>query len=107
MPAADGAIVVTLDPALIRFAFLSGGTIDGKNLSIVMLGASGALGADSQSHSFNLRTKRQLRDAMMSLNFEQLCLFLPSMILTPNNRYGVSHATLALVALSIATSRPV
>ena len=52
----------------------------------------GAAGADSRSKSFYLRTKGELRDALVSLNFERLSLFQPSMILTPHNRYGVSQA---------------
>lgn len=57
----------------------------------------GAVGADSRSPSFYLRTKGQLRDALAALGFERLSLFQPSMILTPSNRYGLSQAlTLAL-----------
>ena len=57
----------------------------------------GAVGANSRSASLYLRTKGELRDALIALNFERLSLFQPSMILTPSNRYGVSQAlTLAL-----------
>lgn len=52
----------------------------------------GAAGADSRSKSFYLRTKGQLRDALVALNFERLSLFQPSMILTPTNRFGLSQA---------------
>ena len=52
----------------------------------------GAVGADSRSPSFYLRTKGQLRDALIALNFERLSLFQPSMILTPSNRFGLSQA---------------
>ena len=54
----------------------------------------GAAGADLRSRSFYLRTKGQLRDALLALNFERLSLFQPPMILTPTNRYGVSQALL-------------
>ena len=57
----------------------------------------GAAGADSRSRSFYLRTKGQLRDALVALNFERLSLFQPSMILTPTNRYGVSQALILAV----------
>ncbi len=52
----------------------------------------GSVGADSRSPSFYLRTKGQLRDALVALGFERLSLFQPSMILTPTNRYGISQA---------------
>lgn len=52
----------------------------------------GAAGADSRSASFYLRTKGELADALIALNFERLSLFQPSMILTPSNRYGLSQA---------------
>lgn len=52
----------------------------------------GAVGADSRSPSFYLRTKGQLRDALIALNFERLSLFQPSMILTPTNRFGITQA---------------
>jgi uncharacterized protein YbjT (DUF2867 family) len=52
----------------------------------------GAVGANAQSHSFYLRVKGELRDALIALNFERLSLFQPSMILTPTNRYGLSQA---------------
>jgi uncharacterized protein YbjT (DUF2867 family) len=57
----------------------------------------GSAGADSRSKSFYLRTKGELRDALVALDFERLSVFQPSMILTPTNRYGLSQAlTLAL-----------
>jgi len=57
----------------------------------------GAVGANSRSRSLYLRTKGELRDALIALRFERLSLFQPSMILTPTNRYGLSQAiTLAL-----------
>ncbi len=48
-----------------------------------------AVAANARSASFYLRTKGELNDALAALNFERLSLFQPSMILTPQNRYGV------------------
>lgn len=57
----------------------------------------GSVGSDADSRSFFLRTKGELQVALASLGFERLSLFQPSMILTPNNRYGLSQAiTLAV-----------
>ena len=51
-----------------------------------------ALGADSLqptlAPSMYLRSKGELQDALKALEFEQLSIFQPSMILTPTNRYG-------------------
>ena len=52
----------------------------------------GSVGAHSKSSAFYLRTKGELQDALIALNFERLSLFQPSMILTPTNRYGFSQA---------------
>lgn len=51
-----------------------------------------SVGADARSRSFYLRTKGELCDALIALNFERLSLFQPSMILTPTNRYGITQA---------------
>ena len=57
----------------------------------------GSVGADPGSRIFYLRTKGELRSALIELGFERLSIFQPSMILTPQNRYGLSQAiTLAL-----------
>lgn len=57
----------------------------------------GSVGADAASRSHYLRTKGELRDALVALQFKRLSIFQPSMILTPANRYGLSQAlTLAL-----------
>lgn len=57
----------------------------------------GSVGADAASRSHYLRTKGELRDALVALQFKRLSIFQPSMILTPTNRYGLSQAlTLAL-----------
>jgi len=41
-----------------------------------------------ESKSFYLRTKGELVEELKALQFERLSVFQPSMILTPNNRYG-------------------
>jgi uncharacterized protein YbjT (DUF2867 family) len=51
-----------------------------------------SVAADPKSRNFYLRTKGQLRDALVALGFERLSIFQPSMILTPTNRYGLSQA---------------
>jgi len=43
--------------------------------------------ASAQSKSFFLRVKGELIDALKELQFEQLSIFMPSMIITPQNRY--------------------
>ncbi|BHH84906.1 Rossmann-fold NAD(P)-binding domain-containing protein [Desulforhopalus sp. 52FAK] len=45
-----------------------------------------------QSRSFYLRTKGELVEELKGLQFERLSVFMPSMILTPTNRYGLSQA---------------
>lgn len=47
-----------------------------------------SVGTNSKSASFYLRTKGELIDALVALDFERLSIFQPSMILTPTNRYG-------------------
>lgn len=57
----------------------------------------GSIGASARSPSFFLRAKGELEDRLIGLGFTGLSLFRPSMILTPENRYGVSQAvTLAV-----------
>ncbi len=56
-----------------------------------------SVGVDSRSRTFYLRAKGELEDGLRALGFERLSLFHPSMILTPENRYGFSQAvTLAV-----------
>ena len=56
-----------------------------------------SVGADARSRSFFLRSKGELNDALKALEFKRLSLFQPSMIITPHNRYGFTHAvTLAI-----------
>ncbi len=56
-----------------------------------------SVGADARSRSFFLRSKGELNEALLALNFKRLSIFQPSMIITPDNRYGFTQAmTLAL-----------
>lgn len=56
-----------------------------------------SVGVDSRSRAFYLRTKGELEDGLRALGFERLSLFHPSVIVTPENRYGFSQAvTLAV-----------
>jgi uncharacterized protein YbjT (DUF2867 family) len=56
-----------------------------------------SVAADPKSRNFYLRTKGELREALVALDFERLSIFQPSMILTPTNRYGLSQGlTLAI-----------
>jgi len=52
----------------------------------------GSASADAQSRYPYLRTKGELRDGLVALDFERLSIFQPSMILTPTNRFGFSQA---------------
>lgn len=52
----------------------------------------GSVSASAKSKSFYLRTKGELVEELEKLNFERLSIFQPSMILTPQNRYGFSQA---------------
>jgi uncharacterized protein YbjT (DUF2867 family) len=57
----------------------------------------GSIAANAKSSSFYLRSKGELRDTIAALDFERFSVFQPSMILTPQNRYGFSQAvTLAI-----------
>jgi len=56
-----------------------------------------SVGSSSDSKSFFLRTKGELIDELRALEFSRLSIFQPSMILTPENRYGlVQGLTLAV-----------
>jgi uncharacterized protein YbjT (DUF2867 family) len=63
-----------------------------KEAGIIHFELLSAVGADSQSSNHYLRTKGELVADIMALNFDRFSVFQPSMILTPNNRYGVSQA---------------
>lgn len=56
-----------------------------------------SVGIDAKSSSFYLRTKGELVEALQKMNFERLSVFQPSMILTPDNRYGFSQGVLLKV----------
>ncbi len=49
---------------------------------------------DSKSSSFFLRIKGELVDELKKLQFDRLSIFQPSMILTPQNRYGINQGIL-------------
>jgi uncharacterized protein YbjT (DUF2867 family) len=51
----------------------------------------GAVMADPNSRNFYIKSKGQLREAIAALGFERFSIFQPSMILTPQNRYGLSQ----------------
>ena len=56
-----------------------------------------SVGVSLDSRSMYLRTKGELEQGLRDLAFERLSLFHPSMILTPENRYGVAQGlTLAI-----------
>lgn len=56
-----------------------------------------SVAANAKSNSFYLRSKGELEKDLKALKFEHLSLFHPSMILTPENRYGkMQGLTLAL-----------
>lgn len=59
-----------------------------KNAGVTHFELLGAVAADAGSRSLYLRTKGELRDALVALGFARLSIFAPSMIFTPTNRYG-------------------
>jgi uncharacterized protein YbjT (DUF2867 family) len=56
-----------------------------------------SVGIDAQSSTLYLRTKGELVEALIALNFDRLSIFQPSMILTPTNRYGFGQAVMLAV----------
>ncbi|MFK8104924.1 MAG: NAD(P)H-binding protein [Saprospiraceae bacterium] len=48
-----------------------------------------SVGIDAHSSSFFLRAKGELVEGIIALEFESFNIFQPSMILTPENRYGI------------------
>ncbi len=68
-----------------------------KQAGIAHFELLGSVGANAKSNSFYLRTKGELRDALVALRFERLSIFQPSMILTPTNRYGISQGLMLAV----------
>jgi uncharacterized protein YbjT (DUF2867 family) len=53
-----------------------------------------AVTADASSASLYARTKGELENELRALKFERLSLFHPSMILTPDNRYGLGQGAM-------------
>ncbi len=51
-----------------------------------------SVGINSKSRNYYLRTKGELVDELKRLDFDRLSIFMPSMIITPTNRYGLSQA---------------
>ena len=51
-----------------------------------------SVGTSSTSRNYYLRTKGELHDELIKLNFDSLSIYQPSMILTPQNRYGWTQA---------------
>ncbi|WP_417628640.1 NAD(P)H-binding protein [Pararhodobacter aggregans] len=56
-----------------------------------------AVGVSAGSRFLYVRTKGQLEDGLRALGFARLALFHPSMILTPENRYGPMQGVLLAV----------
>jgi len=56
-----------------------------------------SIGLSADSSNFYLRSKGELVEELKALNFDRLSIFKPSMIMTPNNRYGFTQA----IALAI------
>ncbi|MCY1054533.1 NAD(P)H-binding protein [Nannocystis sp. SCPEA4] len=57
----------------------------------------GAVGADAGSRSYYLKMKGELEARVIALGFHRTSLFRPSMLLTPQNRYGTGQAILLAV----------
>lgn len=53
-----------------------------------------SVGANARSRSYYLRLKGTQEDRVKALGFARTSLFRPSMLLTPQNRYGASQALL-------------
>ena len=53
-----------------------------------------SVGSDARSSYYYLRLKGTLEDRVKALGFERTSLFRPSMLLTPQNRYGASQAVI-------------
>jgi uncharacterized protein YbjT (DUF2867 family) len=50
-----------------------------------------SVGANPRSSSIYLRTKGELCDGLIRIGFKRLSIFAPSIILTPQNRYGFAQ----------------
>lgn len=62
-----------------------------KEAGIQHFQSLGSVGIDSKSSQYYLKAKGELEDGIVALGFSRVSLFHPSMILTPNNRYGLSQ----------------
>ncbi|MEM7372388.1 MAG: NAD(P)H-binding protein [Bacteroidota bacterium] len=51
-----------------------------------------SVGSSSRSRNYYLRTKGELEDELARMDFDRLSIFHPSMIMTPQNRYGFTQA---------------
>lgn len=51
-----------------------------------------SVGSDARSRSYYLRLKGTQEDRVKALGFERTSLFRPSLLITPQNRYGASQA---------------
>jgi len=51
-----------------------------------------SVGSDARSKSYYLRLKGTQEDRVKALGFERTSLFRPSLLITPQNRYGASQA---------------
>ena len=68
-----------------------------KNSGIKHFELLSSVGINHQSSNFFLRSKGELVEELKALHFDRLSIFQPSMIITPQNRYGINQAlTLAL-----------
>lgn len=68
-----------------------------KAAGVAQFSLLSAVGANARSRVFFLRSKGQLEEGLRALRFARLSLFHPSMILTPQNRYGLSQAVVLRV----------
>ena len=62
-----------------------------KNAGIEQFELLASVGINAKSRSFYLRSKGELVEDIIALDFERFSVFEPSMILTPTNRYGFSQ----------------
>lgn len=63
-----------------------------KNAGVSHFELLSSVGINEKSSSFYLRSKGELVKEIEALGFDRFSIFQPSMILTPNNRYGLSQA---------------
>lgn len=63
-----------------------------KNAGVQHFQLLASVAIHPKSKSFYLRTKGELVEELKDVEFERLSIFMPSMILTPINRYGLSQA---------------